>query len=515
MPSAQCPVPSTGRRVGCLPRPVRWPLNAVLGTRYSVLGTFLLLSSALTAQTPKADSLWGAGNYREARVEYLRSLHDNPGYVRALFRLAILSAWDDQLDSALALLRDAREVEPRDPDVRLWEAKILAWEGKYRDAIARYDSLIAERPTSRDPRFGRAQALAWSGRNDEADRAYRALTMADPNDAEALLGLAQLRMWQGRPDLADHYTDLALYAAPTDPAARALRAEIRAYRRPRIDVTLGVSHDSDKNDAWWQTVSTSLMLHRGLRGFASAGSYEANDPTQNGTRLSAEAGVVWSSRSVSLSGAVGVRRLNSDFGIDRSLGTWRAIASYRVTPSAGVGVSYSHYSFDETAFLLANNTDIDEFSADGDVQLGQSLSLGAGAGLGLISDHNHRKSMALSLNDRVASRFNIGVFGRALWYDFKGNGYFSPDRFLLAEMRGTLSHAIRRWELRAALGVGFQQSGQLGSTDGEWHTDLRIARRWKVINEVAISAGYSNSAISSASGAFHYYTAALSARLGL
>jgi len=193
-----------------------------------------------------------------------------------------------------------------------------------------------------------------------------------------------------------------------------LRAEIRAYRRPRIDVTLGVSHDSDKNNAWWQTVSTSMMLHRGLRGFASAGSYEANDPTLNGTRLSAEAGVVWSSRSVSLSGAIGARRLNSDFGIDRSLGTWRAIASYRVTPSAGLGISYSHYSFDETAFLLANDIDIDELSAD-----------------------------------------------------------------------------------------------------GEWHSDLRITRRWKVINEVALSAGYSNSAISSASGAFHYYTAALSARLGL
>jgi tetratricopeptide (TPR) repeat protein len=419
------------------------------------------------------------------------------------------------LDSAIALLRDAREVEPKEPDVRLWEAKVLAWQGKYKDAIARYDSLIAERADNRDARFGRAQALAWSGRNDEADRAYRSLTAANPNDAEALLGLAQLRMWQGRPDLADHYTDLALYAAPNDRAAQALRAEIRAYRRPRLDLSLGWSHDSDQNNAWWQSVSTSMMLHRGFRGFASAGLYEASDPTENGTRLSGEIGAVWSSRSVSLTGAVGVRKLTSDFGINRSPGTWRAVASYRVAPSAGVGVAYSHYSFDETAFLLANNVDIDELSADGEVQLGQSLSLGAGLGLGLISDDNKRKSMVLSLNDRVMSRLNVGVFGRALWYDKKGNGYFSPDRFLLGEVRGTLSHAVRRWEVRAVVGVGFQQSGQAGSTDGEWHTDLRLARRWSVINEVALAGGISNSAISSASGAFHYYTAVLSARLGL
>jgi tetratricopeptide (TPR) repeat protein len=134
-------------------------------TRNSELGTLLLLlvlASPLAAQTPLGDSLWVAGNFPGAKTAYQQSLHDNPGNVRALYRLAILASWDGKVDSALALLRDAREVEPAEPDVRLYQAKMFAWKGDYRASVVRYDSLIAEKPDNRDAHFGRAQARAWS-----------------------------------------------------------------------------------------------------------------------------------------------------------------------------------------------------------------------------------------------------------------------------------------------------------------------------------------------------------------
>jgi tetratricopeptide (TPR) repeat protein len=448
-------------------------------------------------------------------VAYTRSLHDNPGYVRALFRLAILAGWDGRLDSALALLRDAREVEPMEPDVRLWEAKFLQWQGQYRSALARYDSLIAESPERHDPRFGRAQTLAWSGNYAEADREFQALVAADPDDVESLVALAQLRLWQARPAEADRYNDLALRAAPEHRAARVLQGQVRALRRPRLELSLGMTHDSEHNNAWWQSLGTSFLPAPGLRAFASVGAYEASDPQRDGTRLSGEVGATWNWGNFTFTGAFGANSLNSDAGTDRSLGTWRTAASYRITPSAGGGLGYSHYSFDETALLLASRIDIDELSADFDAELRPNLSLGGGLGVGYLSDDNRRKSAVIALTQQVAPRWTIGVLGRGLWYDVRGNGYFSPDRFLTGEIRGTYTYGFNRWEGRLHAGLGLQQRGSGTGTDGEWRTELRIARRWSVINEIALLGGVYNSAISSASGAYRYYRATVWGWVGL
>jgi hypothetical protein len=121
----------------------------------------------------------------------------------------------------------------------------------------------------------------------------------------------------------------------------------------------------------------------------------------------------------------------------------------------------------------------------------------------------------VSLTQRVARRFTVGLFGRALGYDARGTGYFAPDRFLVGEVRGSYTYGLRRWEARLSGGLGAQQIGQGGRAQSEWHAEARVARRWSVINEVALSGGFSNSAESSTTGAFRYYTAALSLRLGL
>jgi tetratricopeptide (TPR) repeat protein len=435
--------------------------------------------------------------------------------VRALYRLGILASWDGRLDSALALLLDAREIEPGEPDVRLHEAIVLTWAGRYRDALVRFDSLIAEIPGWRDPRFGKAQALAWSGREAEADRQLQALIEADPRDTEALVALARMRMWQGRTRDADYYNARALEVAPEDRRARDLQAEVRALRRPRLEMELGVSHDSDRNTAWWQSLRSSFLAGPGLRLFAAAGAYEASDQARNGTRLSGEAGATWDIGRASLTGALGARRLASDLARDRSLATIQLAASYRVAPIASVGAGFAHYSLDETAGLIGGDLDIDEWSADGDLQLHPSLSLGVGAGRASISDDNSRTSAVVNLSWQLPSRFTAGLFGRGMWYDFRGRGYFSPDEFLLGEVRGSYTHGFRRWEARLSGGLGLQKAGSAVATDAEWHAGIRIARRWGVINQVALAGRITNSAISSATGAYRYYTAALTGRLGL
>jgi tetratricopeptide (TPR) repeat protein len=481
----------------------------------------LLLSAyppvRLTAQTRLADSLWGAGNYHAARAEYTRALHDDPGSVRALYRLGVLNAWDGKLDSALALFRDAREVEPGEPDVRIWEARVLQWQDRYPESLARFDSVITEFPNRTDARLGRAQALMWWGRMVEAEREYRALAEMHPNDQEVLAALAALLVRQNRLAEADEYVSRALHIDPHDRASLDLLDQISALRRPRLEMALGLSHDSDDNNAFWQTLETSLVVGPGLRGFASAEAYEASDPSRSGHRFSTEVGASWDHGNLGVMGALGIRSLNSDFAADRSPGTVRMSGSYRVHPGAAMGVGFAHYPVDETAFLLGSNLDISEFTVDGNVDLPRGLGLGFGGGTANYSDGNNRQWLVVALTKLVASRLSAGLYMRSLGYDFQGSGYFSPDHYHIGEVQATYHRVFDPWEARLSGGLGLQDVGIDGTnqTDARWHAEVRFARRWATINEIALSGSYSNNAISSVTGAYNYYTATLSARIGL
>ncbi len=524
-------------------------VESTVSTVLTVLTALITLTATASAQVAVADSAWLAGDFHAARIAYERELHENPANVRSLYRLAVLASWDGRLDSALAMLRDARELEPADPDVRFYQAKVLSWDGRFGPAVALYDSLLAEQPGWRDAAFGRAQTLAWANRFSQADDGFAALAAADPDDLDALagralvaawrgdlataarryeaalerdsthlsslVGLAQVRLWQGRAAESNHYATRALAAAPEDRTAREVQQQVRALVRPRLELTLGWSHDSDDNTLWWQQAGTSMALGAGLRGFASVTAAEATDPIRDGSRLGAEVGLGYTAGNLTLTGALGGRRLLPDGAPARSLATARASASYRVAPGAGFGIGYAHYSFDETALLITRDLDVDELSLEGDVALTPSLTAGGGASIAWLSDDNNRRAAALSLTKRLAQRYTVGLFGRIMGYDAPGAGYFAPDRFLLAEARGSWTWAVRKWESRLSAGLGLQQVGKDATAQSEWHAEARLARRFGTINEVAFGVGISNSAVSSTTGAFRYYSAQLSARLGL
>lgn len=493
-------------------RPAPLPGSALRLTLWLLL---VPAAAPLAAQDLTADSLWAAGEYAAAKEAYELALHDNPGWVRAYYRLAVLASWDGQLDSALALLADARELEPFEESVRAYEARMYTWKGDYPAAVLRYDSVLADNGNLREARFGRAQAYAWWGRHEEAEKEFRALVMYDPRDAEALVALAQLRQWQGRPDEASQYAAQALRVAPGDPAARAVARQARAMSRPRLEVTLGFGHDSDDNNTAWQTLATSFIASDGLRLFASVGAFEASDPIQDGTRVSGEAGASWLYGNLGVTAALGARRLASDFGIDRSLATWRASASYRISPGAGVGLGYGHLSLDETAQLIGRELDLDELSVEADLNLTNSTTLGLGTSAGFLSDDNRRRSAVASLTQRVMAPVTVGFFARVLAYDDKVAGYFSPDRFLVGEGRASWTRVTTRWLTRFSGGLGLQQVGRGAVAQAQWHLEARVARQWATINEVSASASYSNSAVSSTTGAYNYYTLVLGLRLGL
>jgi len=114
----------------------------------------------------------------------------------------------------------------------------------------------------------------------------------------------------------------------------------------------------------------------------------------------------------------------------------------------------------------------------------------------------------------LGGRGAAGLYGRALGYAEPGTGYFSPDFYGLAEGRGTMALGGPRWGGRLGAGLGIQQVGRDGAIQSEWHAEGRLAYRWAVVDQVELSAGASNSAASSTSGAYQYFASALTARFG-
>ena len=509
----------------------------------------VLLAAPLAAQVPEGDSAWREGRFHEARIAYEHALKADSLSVRANYRLAVLASWDSKLDSALVLLGRARRVAPEDPDLRLTEATILSWQGRFKPALIKYDSLLAQYPDRHDIQLGHAQTLAWASRFTEADAAYARMIAADstdeqaaagraqvaawrgdlpraiaqyrtvlerdPQNPDALAGLAQIYHWQGRERLAREQVDHALAADSNHRPAREVRAQVRAALRPELDITLGWSHDSDQNTIWWQTLGTSMSLAEGLRGFASAGVLEARDPSRTGTRISGEVGASYAHGNAGLTAALGLRRLSPQDSAQRTAASYRVEASYRIVRSTGVGVGYAHYAFDETALLISRRLNVDgvDLGIESTPREGLGLSLSVGAAW--LSDNNSRRYAVASIGQTFRNRLTIGVLGRTLAYDFKGSGYFSPDRFRIFEGRAGYVYGVRRWESRLSGGLGIQQVGTGAAIQSEWHLEARIARRWAAINEVALSAGVTNSAVSSTTGAFRYETAALTVKLGL
>ena len=224
-------------------------------TRWSPLGRALLLlalaAGALSAQDRSAaalargDSAWDAGNHALARQSYQQVIDaDSARAARAVYRLATLNAWSNDLPSALALFQFYRKIEPRDDAGPVAMARTLAWASRFDESIALYDSVVARDSTARDAVLGAAQALAWASRLAESIGRYRRWTRSHSDDVEARLALAQALAWDGRLGESE-----AMYAKLSNDGAGASAdkgmARVAAWRG-----------DLDRSEEMWRALAT-------------------------------------------------------------------------------------------------------------------------------------------------------------------------------------------------------------------------------------------------------------------
>jgi len=72
------------------------------------------------------DSAWTAGKFDAAFARYARVLEQDSTSGRALFRMATLLAWRNELDRSIGLYRHYVKLSPRDDDGRIALARVLA-----------------------------------------------------------------------------------------------------------------------------------------------------------------------------------------------------------------------------------------------------------------------------------------------------------------------------------------------------------------------------------------------------
>lgn len=509
----------------------------------------LLLPNIIQAQEREGDEAWINGRFSEARSAYREALAGNPGAAGPNLRLGLMFSWEGKLDSALAYLARARAANPRDPEIRVIQARVMAWHKQYPAALLRYDSLLAENPSSHDALIGRAQTLAWSGNRRAALREYRRLLASDSTDREALLGSAQVNawqgkwglaerqygsvlardasdvearvglgyvcLWQGREGAAERQARSALAIDSTHTGARELRRLARQANRSGVESSASWGNDSDENTGFWQTLGGSARVSDGLTVFGSVNALEASDPLRQATRVGGEAGLTLASGAFQVSGAAGARRLTPEVSPVRTAETYRVGLRARPDDRWGISLGYARVPFDEIASLFERQLDMELLEGGLDIRPLSGVRIALGGGGLWLSDGNRRTSASLGVTQTIQRRFFAGVFGRRLGYARRGIGYFSPDRFSVLEGNAGYSAESRGWIGTLSGGLGAQQVGKGGAAQTEWHLEGRLGPRWGDGNRVELFGLVTNSAVSSTTGAFRYRSAGVSVKLGL
>jgi tetratricopeptide (TPR) repeat protein len=438
-------------------------------------------ADTLRTTLARGDSAWAAGRFAAARAAYGAALLIDPGSVRANYKLAVLASRENHLTQALVLIRRARAGDPADPELIRTEARILAWSGRY----------------------------------DAADSLYARALAAEPADADARLELARLRLWEGRRDLAGAELARALEIEPGHREALDFQRELRAGTRPRAELGVVVTSDSDDNTSWSRTVTASLPIAGGLQGRINAGSLSASDPVRDATRTQGELGFDLARGTIELAAAGGARWLEPQGEATRSEATARASLGWRVGPAFRVDAGFAHAPLDETAFQIVQAIEVNDAEGSLEGRIAPGTTLDAGGGYASLSDGNLRRSGMAAIMKSLGALGAAGLYGRAMSFAAPGVGYFSPDFFGLAEARASLALRGGPWGGRVGGGLGIQQVGRAAAIQSEWHAEGRLAYRWAVVDQIELSAGASNSAASSTSGAYQYFASALTVRFGL
>ena len=141
------------------------------------------------------------------------------------FSMAQRSYARGDVETALANLRQAKQMDPKAPDIPYFEGEIYRLEGNYLKAIEAYESALAIDPNFAPAQLGLARANRASNPNAEVARLLEQAAASDPNWGEAQLELAGYLIDQGEVQQALAVLDQAEGSAGGSPMFFLRRAQ--------------------------------------------------------------------------------------------------------------------------------------------------------------------------------------------------------------------------------------------------------------------------------------------------
>lgn len=479
-----------------------------------------------------ADQAWAARKYDDAFSAYQAVLRRDSTAGRAVFRMATLLGWRNDLDHSVSLFRLYLRLMPADEDGRIGLARTLAWRGNYDEAIAICDGVLASNPRERDAALLGAQAVAWSGKLQQAIARYEGWLSTHAQDADAWVALAQVWRWAGRPEETRQALRHAVAEAPNNADARVQLEWADVALSASFEPTITTTDDSDDNRATTYVMGGGLASPWSARLLANASYRVADFGAEHGTSAALRASSSLSPMNGrwTLRGEAGAVRLDASSAPGapdetRLLPLLSARLSGHLSPAISLGGSVTRAAFDETASLMLAGIATTSMDADADVTLRPRLGIGGGASwthLSGGSGPNSRLAGSGSLRWSATKFASIAATVRGFEYDHAAfDGYFAPKRYLLAEMSGRLHLGGELgWGLDSELGLGDQTIVAFDDSHvGRFAQRVSVAIAYRPAPglEWSLSGGFANVAspttISSAD--YRAYTLSLKGRVRL
>jgi tetratricopeptide (TPR) repeat protein len=524
------------------------------GLAVGVLVTGLMLGAVSNgaAQDP-ADVAWNDGDLAVAERLYSARLANDSSDVRALHRLALINAWGERYDPALSLFARLLSVNPGNLEARRDRARVLSWAGRFPEAIAAYDTLVTMSDNDHPARLGLAQVLAWAGDLDSsastyrqlldqdssdlearrglaralswsgdlvrAEREWRAAVATDANDVPSLVGLSQTLRWQGRPGAAAQYIRRGRQLSPDDRDVAVEWRYTQANMAPRISPSATYETDSDGNH-----ISTLALrgawrpqdrLELGVETYVRRGSWDRGGVIAQDTR----GGLVEARVDFEPGWVVGAGAGASVSGADGGTTTpqWRASVSSPGRYHVGGDLSVRRAALDATALLMERGVVMSEVALSLRAEPATGWSLAAGASRATLSGTADNRRLAASfIATKVLTRmWSTGARVRGFGFQYDLNdGYFDPNRYLIAEALLRWRRNLPTWTLRAEVAGGAQQIGRGGTVRATAQASASASYVIAPGREIGLSAAFSRSGLqtfATSEAGYRYLSVGLSA----
>jgi predicted Zn-dependent protease len=170
-------------------------------TRIRVLARLFLTNATFQAYQDGL-ILFSSRKFKPSQEKFERALNEEADNVEVLLRMGQSTLLDGGFQNAIAHLKMAKQLDPFDPEIRLWLGKAFQSNGRSREALLELKEAYSSGRNIEASAVWYAEALASSGQIGAALKVLTQDSKANSSHLYSLLAAAKLRMQANRTESA-------------------------------------------------------------------------------------------------------------------------------------------------------------------------------------------------------------------------------------------------------------------------------------------------------------------------